>query len=162
MQPVFQVYTLPKCIYDSANAHEMAHHAILEARIDILFNKNNVAKVNKIILLGLKINTLFIRFMWINFNWKFIADCYKPSKGRCHKHLYWFAIKRYFLNLLFSFLLLALLYTSVLPHLWYYRSFPHNITLPKMLYPTCSATLDGDCMALGYFSLLISHKFWNT
>ena len=38
-------------------------------------------------------------------------------KGGYRKHSYWPAIKRYLLNLLFLTLLLALLYTSGLPHL---------------------------------------------
>ena len=56
------------------------------------------------------------------FNWWFAISPPKGyitarPKGRCHKHLYWSAIKRYFWNLLFSILLLALLCTSVLPRL---------------------------------------------
>ena len=54
-----------------------------------------------------------------------LVVCYKPSKGLCYcspqramsQAFYWSAIKRYFLNLLFSILLLVLLYTSVLPRL---------------------------------------------
>ena len=50
------------------------------------------------------------------FNWWFAISPPKGyvtarPKGRCHKHFYWSAIKRYFLNLLFSILLLVLLYT---------------------------------------------------
>lgn len=56
------------------------------------------------------------------FNWWFAISPPKGyitarPKGRCHKHFYWSAIKRYFVNLLFSILLLVLLYTSVLPRL---------------------------------------------
>ena len=61
---------------------------------------------------------------------------------------------RYFLNLLFSIPLLALLYTSVLLHRLYYQLFPRNILLPKMLYPICSVTLDACHIALMYSSLL--------
>lgn len=55
------------------------------------------------------------------FNWWFD---FSPPKGyittrptgRCHKHFYWSAIKRYYQNLLFLILLPALLYTSVQLH----------------------------------------------
>ena len=63
-------------------------------------------------------------------------------EGRYRKHFYWYAIKRYFLNLLFEILLLALLYTFELLHLLYYLLFRRNILLPKRLYPIYSAALD--------------------
>ena len=63
-------------------------------------------------------------------------------EGRYRKHFYWSAIKRYFLNLLFEILLLALLYTFELLHLLYYLLFRRNILLPKRLYPIYSAALD--------------------
>ena len=45
---------LPKCtllkrIYDPADAHEMAHHAISEARTGILSNEDDIARINRII-----------------------------------------------------------------------------------------------------------------
>ena len=45
---------LPKCtllkrIYDPADAHERAHHAISEARTGILSNEDDIARVNRII-----------------------------------------------------------------------------------------------------------------
>lgn len=45
---------LPKCtllkrIYDPADAHEMAHHAISESRTGILSNEDDIARINRII-----------------------------------------------------------------------------------------------------------------
>ena len=45
---------LPKCtllkrIYDPADAHESAHHAISEARTGILSNEDDIARINRII-----------------------------------------------------------------------------------------------------------------
>ena len=45
---------LPKCtllkrIYDPADAHERAHHAISEARTGILSNEDDIARINRII-----------------------------------------------------------------------------------------------------------------
>ena len=56
-----------------------------------------------------------------HFKWWFIISPHKGyvtarPKGRYRKHFYWSAIKRYFLNLLFSILLPALLYIFVLLH----------------------------------------------
>lgn len=45
---------LPKCtllkrIYDPADAHEMAHHAISESRTGILSNEDDIARINRLI-----------------------------------------------------------------------------------------------------------------
>ena len=52
-------------------------------------------------------------------------------------------IKRYFLNLLSSILLPALLYISLLHLLCYYQLWLHNILWPRTLYPICSAVPEG-------------------
>ena len=59
---------------------------------------------------------------------------YQLSTWRCRKHLHWFATKRYFLILLFSILLLTLLYIFEPLHQLYYQLFPHNILLSQTLY----------------------------
>lgn len=41
--------TLLKRIYDPADAHEMAHHAISEARTGIMTNEDHISRINKII-----------------------------------------------------------------------------------------------------------------
>lgn len=41
--------TLLKRIYDPADAHEMAHHAISESRTGILTNEDDIARINRII-----------------------------------------------------------------------------------------------------------------
>lgn len=41
--------TLLKRIYDPADAHEMAHHAISESRTGILSNEDDIARINRII-----------------------------------------------------------------------------------------------------------------
>ena len=56
-----------------------------------------------------------------HFKWWFIISPPKGyatarPKGQYLKYFYWSAIKRYFLNLLFSILLLALLYIFALLH----------------------------------------------
>lgn len=67
---------------------------------------NICSNINTLILLYPKTTRLFL-FLW--------ANCYSPY-GQYRKHFHWSAIKRYFANLLFLILLLALLYISALLH----------------------------------------------
>lgn len=57
---------LPKCtllkrIYDPADAHERAHHAVSEARTGIMSNEDDIARINGIISPLVKTGSRFIK-----------------------------------------------------------------------------------------------------
>lgn len=50
-----------KRIYDPADAHERAHHAVSEARTGIMSNEDDIARINGIISPLVKTGSRFIK-----------------------------------------------------------------------------------------------------